>query len=162
MTIGSSRGISVGSEMSAGVRNVTFRDITVLGGQPQGIHERGINIKTQRGRGGIVEDITYTNITIHNAEEAIRITCYYSGSHEGNATNATATPQLRNININNIVSNGATNGWTLDGLPESYIRNVSFSNIQLVNTKNLFKECEYISGTCLHSTVLPMCPPCLQ
>lgn len=46
MTIGTSHGLSIGSEMSAGVRNVTFQNITMNGSGA------GPRIKSQRGRGG--------------------------------------------------------------------------------------------------------------
>ncbi|KAH8059702.1 glycosyl hydrolase [Aureococcus anophagefferens] len=51
-------GFAVGSEMSGGVRNVTFRD-SVLGAGPQ---SRGIDVKTSVGRGGYIIDVTFENI----------------------------------------------------------------------------------------------------
>jgi polygalacturonase len=138
--------------MSAGVRNVTFQDITVNGS------DNGIRIKSQRGRGGIVQDITYSNIQLYNVKNAIYLTLNYNKNVD--PTNATATPIFNNIVIKDVVSNHATNGWILDGLPESYIRNASFSNINFVNTKKLVETCDYIYGSC--ASVLPSCPPCLQ
>ena len=44
-TIGTGHGITIGSEMSGGVRNVTFEDVTSTG-------ESGIRISSQPGRGG--------------------------------------------------------------------------------------------------------------
>uniref|UniRef100_A0A914WRR4 Glycoside hydrolase family 28 n=1 Tax=Plectus sambesii TaxID=2011161 RepID=A0A914WRR4_9BILA len=46
MSIGTSHGLSIGSEMSGGVRNITFKDIFVNGSAA------GPRIKSQRGRGG--------------------------------------------------------------------------------------------------------------
>jgi polygalacturonase len=164
MTIGSSEGLSIGSEMSAGVRNVTFQDITVHAGPKNtsfmARNQRGVNIKSQRGRGGIVEDITYSNIMLHGVVYAIDITLNYTYPHD--PTNATATPQFRNIKIDNLVSYGATYGWRIDGLPESYISNVSLSNINLVGTTTLFRKCDFIRGSCSNLTVFPFCPPCMQ
>ena len=40
-------GFAVGSEMSGGVRNVTYRDSVLMG-------QRGIHIKPRYGRGGVV------------------------------------------------------------------------------------------------------------
>jgi hypothetical protein len=39
-------------------------------------------------------------------------------------TNATGTPQFRDITLQNIVSVGAKDGIALDGLPESIIQGV--------------------------------------
>eukprot|EP00038_Savillea_parva_P016137 m.16080 g.16080 ORF g.16080 m.16080 type:complete len:538 (+) comp3351_c0_seq1:221-1834(+) len=48
-------GFAIGSEMSGGLRNVTYRD-SVLEGQ------RGINLKPSVGRGGYIMDLTFENI----------------------------------------------------------------------------------------------------
>ena len=48
-------GFALGSEMSGGMRNITYRD-SVLHGQ------RGINIKPSVGRGGYIQDVSFINI----------------------------------------------------------------------------------------------------
>eukprot|EP00039_Didymoeca_costata_P005446 m.81725 g.81725 ORF g.81725 m.81725 type:complete len:813 (+) comp12823_c0_seq3:113-2551(+) len=48
-------GLAVGSEMSGGIRNVTFEDSSLMG-------QRNIHIKSSIGRGGLISDITYRNI----------------------------------------------------------------------------------------------------
>ena len=85
ITVGTTHGLSIGSEMSGGVNNVTFQDIVVTGAPFTPLCSRaallsrtspphlvitlagastGIHIKSQRGRGGVVEDILYRNISI--------------------------------------------------------------------------------------------------
>ena len=49
-------GFALGSEMSGGVRNVTFRHSTLAG-------QRGIDIKPSVGRGGYLMDILFENIS---------------------------------------------------------------------------------------------------
>jgi len=49
-------GFAIGSEMSGGVRNITYKD-SVLNGQ------RGIDIKPSVGRGGYIHDLTFENIS---------------------------------------------------------------------------------------------------
>eukprot|EP00040_Diaphanoeca_grandis_P026601 m.149349 g.149349 ORF g.149349 m.149349 type:complete len:610 (-) comp30652_c0_seq1:337-2166(-) len=51
-------GFAIGSEMSGGLRNVTYRDSVLRG-------ERGINIKPSVGRGGYIHDLTFENINTH-------------------------------------------------------------------------------------------------
>ena len=51
-------GFAIGSEMSGGVRNVTYRN-SRLGAGPQ---SRGIDIKPSVGRGGYIADLTFENI----------------------------------------------------------------------------------------------------
>ena len=48
LTIGTSHGLSIGSEMSGGVKNVTFLNITMNGSKA------GPRIKSSRGRGGTI------------------------------------------------------------------------------------------------------------
>uniref|UniRef100_A0A914X7P5 Glycoside hydrolase family 28 protein n=1 Tax=Plectus sambesii TaxID=2011161 RepID=A0A914X7P5_9BILA len=62
MTIERSHGLSIGSEMSAGIRNVTFENISVNGS------DAGVKIKSQRGRGAFVQNVTYTNIRLYNVK----------------------------------------------------------------------------------------------
>ncbi len=70
-------GISIGSETYGGVRNVLVRDCTFED------TENGLRIKSQQGRGGLVEDITYTNIVMKNVNPAITLTCYYMNNSKG-------------------------------------------------------------------------------
>jgi polygalacturonase len=53
-------GFAIGSEMSGGVRNVTYRDSVLAG-------ERGINLKPSVGRGGYIRDLHFENITLVRA-----------------------------------------------------------------------------------------------
>ena len=50
--------VAIGSETSGGVRNVTVR----------GLHTRdtslALSIKTERGRGGVIEDVTFENVRV--------------------------------------------------------------------------------------------------
>lgn len=50
-------GFAIGSEMSGGVRNVTYRDSRLLG-------ERGINIKPSVGRGGYIQDVGTRSVSL--------------------------------------------------------------------------------------------------
>jgi len=49
-------GVVIGSEMSGGIRNVVISNCVLIG------TDRGIRIKTRRGRGGILEDIRVSNL----------------------------------------------------------------------------------------------------
>ncbi len=151
MTIGTTHGLSIGDHTAGGVRNITFEDITCTGS------DKGINFRNERGMNGLVEDITYKNIRFYNVSEPIRFSFNYIENLP--PANQTATPMVRNVKIDNIFSDGAEFGWILDGLPESIIYNVAFSNIHFINTKKLFETCNYFIGSCYNVT--PACPPCL-
>lgn len=56
ITCGGGRcGFALGSEMSGGMRNITYRDSSLSG-------DRGINVKTSVGRGGYIRDVIFENI----------------------------------------------------------------------------------------------------
>lgn len=48
-------GFALGSELSGGMRNITFKDSTLLG-------ERGIHIKAALARGGYIVNVTFENV----------------------------------------------------------------------------------------------------
>ena len=49
-------GIALGSEMSGGIRNVTIKNVRLLG-------QRGVHMKTTKGRGGYFEDLTFIRVS---------------------------------------------------------------------------------------------------
>lgn len=60
--------------------------------------ERGVRIKSQAGRGGIVANITYANMKIDNVQEAVSISMLYSSSASG------VPPVFTNISVLNLTS----------------------------------------------------------
>jgi len=130
-------GVAIGSEQSGGVRNVTVSNCIFNG------TDRGIFLKSTRGRGGIVEDIRVNNITLKNIRKhAIEMSLYYSKTNKEPFSER--TPVFRNIEINHMSGN-ANQSVILLGLPESLIENVTLSNINITahdslnatNTKDL-------------------------
>ena len=137
-TIASGEGLTIGSEMSGGVRNVTFEEITLEGTYI------GIRMKSQRGRGGVVSGISYRNISMRNiATDCIRLNLNYHP--DINRTNASATPVFKDIllallleNIECTVNGGSRSAggssYLIEGLPESQIRNLTLRNVQVARS----------------------------
>ncbi|HTD03102.1 glycoside hydrolase family 28 protein [Undibacterium sp.] len=65
-------GISIGSETNAGVTNVQVYDNSFIHS------EEGLRIKSDYARGGEVSNISYKNICISDAQNALLFTPYYS------------------------------------------------------------------------------------
>ena len=153
--IGTGHGLSIGSEMSAGVYDVLFSNISADG------LGTGLRIKSQRGRGGLVENVTYRDIRLANtAGQAIQFTMNYSPSLP--PTNATGTPALRNVTVDGLVSRTSKQGWLLDGLPESTLVGLTFRNVSIVGAGTYVAKCDYVdqaSSAC--DGVTPSCPPCV-
>lgn len=151
ITIGKGHGISIGSETSGGVSNVTFDTIAMQG------TNSGPRIKSERGRGGVVSGITFQNIQAKDLTEMISMTLNY---HKGLApTNATATPVLRDVMLRNITFVSGESAGLIDGLPESHIRNVTLMNV-VFPPHVKFSLCDYVDqGTCEGTTNQPLLLP---
>merc|ERR1712232_512176 len=90
----SGHGLTLGSDASGGVRNVTFRRIRLQG--TGGIAPGGPHFKTQRGRGGLWENILWEDIYGDDVAFSISFQENHGG---GPVVNASATPRLRNIEV---------------------------------------------------------------
>lgn len=122
-------GVVIGSEMSGGVKKIVISNCVFDG------TDRGIRIKTSRGRGGVVEDIRVDNIIMKNiGEQAIVLDMQYGKSLPEPVSER--TPQFKNIHFSNITAQGK-NAGLINGLEEMPVENITFNNIQL-NTENGF------------------------
>lgn len=117
-------GVVIGSEMSGDVRKVTISNCVFDG------TDRGIRIKSTRGRGGIVEDIRVSNIVMRNIQkEAINLNLFYSKMPEEPVSER--TPIFRNIHISNMTGVDINAAAAILGLPEMPVSDISFTNIDL-------------------------------
>jgi polygalacturonase len=133
-------GVVIGSEMSGGVRNVVISNCVFEG------TDRGIRIKSRRGRGGMVEDVRVNNIIMKKVIVPFAMNEYYNcgpggkeklvwdkSSHPVDQT----TPIFRRIHFSNITAREvAASAGFLYGLPELPIKDVSFDNISVQLAKD--------------------------
>eukprot|EP00042_Codosiga_hollandica_P028180 m.146425 g.146425 ORF g.146425 m.146425 type:complete len:448 (-) comp52710_c0_seq1:41-1384(-) len=137
MQFGSGHGISIGSEMSGNVTNVVFYNCTCNG------TESGARVKTMRGRGGFVENVTYDSFTLFGVGEGISIDMQYQTAPP---TNVSATPTFRNITISNFTATSLTGGYGLFiCLPESPCHELQLVDVSLSGKSGY--TCEYAYGT---------------
>ena len=136
-------GVTVGSEMSSGVRNMHVSNCTFIG------TDVGLRFKSTRGRGGVVENIYISNVRMRDIPtNAISFNLFYSGRSASEVLELGSdgkppellpvteeTPQFRNITIRDITCDGARTGILLQGLPEMNLANVQLDNIRM--------RCEY-------------------
>lgn len=114
-------GVVIGSEMSGGVKNIVISNCVFDG------TDRGIRIKTTRGRGGIVEDIRVDNIIMKNIrEQAFVLDMAYSKTNPEPVSER--TPQLRNISYSNITAYTKEAGF-INGLEEMPVENIRFTDV---------------------------------
>ena len=130
-------GFVVGSEMSGNVRNISVSNCEFLG------TDVGLRFKSNRGRGGVVENIYINNIYMLNiATDSFLFDLYYGGksssesladktieSKESKEFSVTEeTPCFRNIYVKNLVSRNARRAMFFNGLPEMNISNINLEN----------------------------------
>ena len=137
-------GFVVGSEMSGGVKNILVENCQFLG------TDVGLRFKSTRGRGGIVENIFIKGISMTDIKtDAITFNMYYGGKSVAemladgdNPDNTTKmpvteeTPIFRNINIQDIICNGAGRAMEFNGLPEMPIDGINLENVQIIAKKD--------------------------
>lgn len=155
-------GFVVGSEMSGGVRNILVKSCQFLG------TDVGLRFKSTRGRGGIVENIFIRDISMTDIKtDAITFNMYYGGKsvaemladgdNPDNTTKAPVTeetPIFRNIDIQNVVCNGAGRAMEFNGLPEMPIQGINLKNIVIKAKKDAtFTNAEDIKKENVHVTL---------
>ncbi len=133
-------GFVVGSEMSGGAKNIVVSNCQFLG------TDVGLRFKSKRGRGGVVEKIYISNVSmIDIATEPIHFNLYYGGRsavedledgvtvvHEEElpAVDET-TPTFRDIFIKNVYCSNARKAMYFYGLPEHNIDNIQIEDVTI-------------------------------
>jgi len=116
-------GLSIGSEMSGGVKNLTIANCVLDG------PDYGIRIKSTRGRGGVIEDVRISNLVMRNIpKQALLLTTFYTKTTPEPVSER--TPIFRNIHFSGITGDAKAVG-ELTGLEEMPIENITFDDIQL-------------------------------
>jgi polygalacturonase len=125
-------GIVIGSETAAGIFDITAENCLF------NKTDRGIRIKTRRGRGGAIANLVFRNLKMDGNLCPLAINMYYRcGSSPddkhlfdlGTLPINSETPSIKNIEISNItaIDSRASAGF-IAGLPESPVENLTISN----------------------------------
>lgn len=133
-------GFVVGSEMSGGVKNIVVNNCQFLG------TDVGLRFKSRRGRGGVVENIYITNISMFDiVTDSFLFDLYYGGKsaseslEDGDETPIEETippvneetPVFKDIYVKNLVSRNARRAMFFNGLPEMNITNINVENADI-------------------------------
>jgi polygalacturonase len=139
-------GVTIGSEMSGGVHNVVISNCVFQG------TDVGIRIKSQRGRGNVVEGVTASNIVMQGVRSAFTITTFYMGSDKPEDVFPVneGTPRFRDFHFSNITARGSDTAGEVTGLREMPIEDITFSEVHIqaktgmrvTNAKGIdFRDC---------------------
>ena len=127
-------GVVIGSEMSGGVKNVVISNCVFIG------TDRGIRIKSRRGRGGTIEDIRVSNLIMDGVLCPFTMNLYYHIGERGNLNVSDknprsvndGTPRLRRIHFSHITAREVKHAaGFLYGLAEMPLEDISFSDISI-------------------------------
>ncbi|KMT63758.1 glycoside hydrolase family 28 protein [Catenovulum maritimum] len=121
-------GVVIGSEISGGVRNVYAQNCEMSSPDLS----RGIRIKTNSVRGGVLENLNYRDINIGQVKDAIVINFFYE---EGDA--GQFKPIVRDLNIKNLNCEQASRAFVIRGYDHTPITGINFENL---NFKNVAKD----------------------
>lgn len=133
-------GVVIGSEMSGSVCKVTISNCVFDG------TDRGIRIKSTRGRGGVVEDIRVSNIVMSNIkQEAVVLNLKYSQMPA--EAKSERTPIFRNVHISGMTVTGVKTPIKIVGLEEAPISDIVLRDIHIqgARQKCIFEDCERIT-----------------
>ena len=127
-------GVVIGSETSGDVRNVVISNCVFVG------TDRGIRIKSRRGRGGLIEDIRVTNVVMRDVLCPFTMNLYYHVNARGDKTVSDkqprpvndGTPRIRHVHLSHITARGAkiAAGFVY-GLPEMPIEDLTLDDISI-------------------------------
>ncbi|WP_418990740.1 glycoside hydrolase family 28 protein [Alistipes sp.] len=146
-------GFVVGSEMSGGVRNVAVSRCQFVG------TDVGLRFKSRRGRGGVVENIYVSDVTMTDiATEPLLFNLFYGGKsavetlEAGGGERAAAevpavdetTPVFRSIHIDGLVCRNARRALYFNGIPEMPISDITLRNMTV--SARLGGEMTYCEG----------------
>ncbi|MGA2266116.1 MAG: glycosyl hydrolase family 28 protein [Phycisphaerae bacterium] len=139
---GTGHGLSIGSYTRGGLNNL-FVDHCTFNGTVSGIHG-----KADRDRGGLVQNLVYSNITMTNVRYPILFQSFYirrlkDPNQETVRPVTDLTPIWKNVTCTNITATGDAPkcvAGILWGLPEAPIENFTFKNVNITAPAS-FKIC---------------------
>lgn len=127
-------GMSIGSGTDGGVDHLLVDDLTIDGA------DNGIRIKSDRSRGGLVEDVTYRNVCIRDTKNPIVLTSMYT------TLPGDRLPVYRNITLADvhILTAGA---YTFLGLDAEHMLGIRLNNVFADETYRSTFQAANVDGT---------------
>ncbi|KAL2234659.1 probable polygalacturonase [Sesamum indicum] len=144
-------GIAVGSETSGGVEDVLAEHINLFN---MGF---GIHLKTNIGRGGVIRNITISNVYMDKARKGIKISGDV-GDHPDENYNPKALPVLKDVKIKDVWGDRVQQPGLIRGLKDAPFSGICLSNISLggaTGQRDLPWQCSDVSGGAVQVSPLP-------
>jgi polygalacturonase len=139
-------GLTIGSETAGGVRNVLVSNCVI-----EGVRD-AIYIRAPRGRGGTVEQVRVTNLTIDRVEEAaVKLSNFFDAvrkewfkgsarrdlqiSRSRPAPIDAGTPTFRDFSFSGLTMGKVRDVAVVEGLPERYVTGVVFQDVTVAEAR---------------------------
>jgi hypothetical protein len=123
-------GVVIGSEMSGGVKNVWVTDSEFKG------TDRGLRIKSMRGRGGTIENVYYEHVRHEDLRlMAVEMTTFYNSSNV--QPKSKKAPTIRGVHVRDITTSGAARAIDIVGLPELPVQDITFDNVTIESQRGV-------------------------
>jgi polygalacturonase len=120
-------GMSIGSETNGGVSDISVYDLSIDGTNTglSGGSSNGIRIKSDESRGGLVTNVTYSDVCVRNLSNPILLTPTYS------TATGTLIPWYTDITIQNFrsLASSVTPTVTLDGHDATHLTSIALDNV---------------------------------
>jgi hypothetical protein len=137
-------GVSIGSETAGGIHDVVLSDCVMDN------LKWGFRLKTNRGRGGVVENIRLTNLIIDRARRSgMELTAWHDAvafpDRHLQPGPAEGTPIVRHIDLSELTISRCPVAFTVRGLPERPFEQLNFRAITATRTETGV-QCEHMAG----------------
>ncbi|HEY5038008.1 MAG TPA: glycosyl hydrolase family 28 protein, partial [bacterium] len=152
---GTGHGLSIGGYTQGGVNNLLVDNCTFNGTQ------YGIRWKTGRDRGGVINNLTYSNITMTNILlYPFFLTSWYPNpsslppTSDTTAAITSTTPYWSNITLRNITASTASSGAKSPGImwavPEAPVSNVLLDGVTVTGPSGVNFEFHHARGVTIN------------
>jgi hypothetical protein len=142
-------GIAIGSETAGGIKNVAISNCVITN------CKNGVNIRSTRGRGGVVERVRVSNVVMDRLEStALVMVQFFDSIFQGIAnpneprpgrtaeTDSTirapvgpGTPTFRDIDFSGLTVGQVNDVGRLEGLPERFITGINIHDVSAPQAK---------------------------
>jgi polygalacturonase len=125
--------VNIGSEMSGGVKNVSVSDCDFFN------TDMGIRIKTLKGRGGVIENIKFSEIRMDDVNNPMMVDFQYPAYTVLPKTET--LPRAKNIFFENITSVNSRDAIFMRGIQgEDVLDSLHFRNISIISMNGIIME----------------------
>jgi polygalacturonase len=145
-TAGGHGAVTIGSEMSGGVRHIYCRDYKIR------FNDRAVRIKSRAGRGGYIRDVYFEDFEVERCGELVEINMRYAASTV--EPKSALPPDVRNIFIRNLRCREALWGLRILGIPEGKIYNVTIEDVSADKVVNSSAVVDDVIGLTLNNVKL--------